>query len=81
MPQVQNSNIQFTQDEENLMCYNNEEHFKECNKEMNNTLKEKLYCKLKYLIIMLLAIKSREICNFLVGRFGKLIFFSIFKSF
>ena len=43
MPQVQNSNIQFTQDEENLLYYNNEEHFKECNKEMKNTIKEKLY--------------------------------------
>lgn len=43
MPQVQNSDIQFTQEEENLLYSSNDENYKECNKEMNNTLKEKLY--------------------------------------
>lgn len=43
MPQVQNSDIQFPQEEENLLYSSNDVNYKECNKEMNNTLKEKLY--------------------------------------
>ena len=43
MPQVQNSDIQFPQEEENLLYSSNDVNYKDCNKEMNNTLKEKLY--------------------------------------
>ena len=43
MPHVQNSDIQFPQEEENLLYSSNDVNYKDCNKEMNNTLKEKLY--------------------------------------